>query len=86
MPNIKSAKKRVRLIKKQTFRNKAIKTNLKSVLKKANSAIAESAENKEDIFKLAIKKIDQAQAKGILHKNNASRKKSKLALKYNLSK
>lgn len=86
MPNIKSAKKRVKLIKKQTLRNKAIKTNLKSVLKKAQGAIAESAENKETLFKMAIKKIDQAQAKGILHKNNANRKKSKLALKFNASK
>lgn len=83
MPNIKSAKKRVKLIKKQTLRNKAVKSNLKTVLKKADNAILESADNKEAMFRLAIKKIDQAASKGILHKNCASRKKSKLALRYN---
>lgn len=86
MPNIKSAKKRVKLINKQTLRNKAIKTNLKTVLKKADNAIKTMSNDKEEIFKLAIKKIDQAAAKGVLHKNNANRKKSKLALKYNVSK
>ncbi len=86
MPNIKSAKKREKLIKKQTLRNKAVKSNLKTILKKADSAILESAENKEEMFRLAIKKIDQAASKGILHKNCASRKKSKLALKYNAAK
>ena len=82
MPNIKSAKKRVRLINKQTLRNKAIKTNLKTILKKSNMAIGNSSDNKEELFKLAIKKIDQACAKGVIHKNNANRKKSKLSLKY----
>ncbi|MBP0979885.1 MAG: 30S ribosomal protein S20 [Oscillospiraceae bacterium] len=86
MPNIKSAKKRVKLINKQTLRNKAIKTNLKTILKKFDSAVAESSSEKDSLFRLAIKKIDQAVAKGVLHKNNASRKKSKLTVKYNLSK
>lgn len=86
MPNIKSAKKRVKLINKQTLRNKAIKTNLKTILKKFDRAISESSSEKDGLFRLAVKKIDQATAKGVLHKNNASRKKSKLAIKYNLSK
>lgn len=83
MPNIKSAKKRVKIIKKQTLNNKVVKTNLKTILKKANNAISESGNDKDNIFRLAIKKIDQAVAKGVLHKNCANRKKSKLALKYN---
>lgn len=86
MPNIKSAKKRVKLANKNTLRNKVVKTNLKTVLKKFNDAIAKSAENKDEIFKLAVKKIDQAAAKGVIHKNNAARKKSNLALKYNATK
>ncbi len=83
MPNIKSAKKRVRVIEAKSLQNKAIKSDLKTVLKKAEAALAENSENKAEVVKLAIKKIDQAAAKGILHKNNASRKKSGLACKLN---
>lgn len=82
MPNIKSAKKRVLVNAAKTAHNKATKTELKTVLKKADLAL-QSGENKEEAVKLAIKKIDQAAAKGLLHKNNASRKKSSLALKLN---
>ncbi|MCI5752200.1 MAG: 30S ribosomal protein S20 [Oscillospiraceae bacterium] len=77
MPNIKSAKKRVKVIKAKTLKNKMIKSNLKTVLKNANAAEEAAA------IKLAIKKVDQAAAKGILHKNNAARKKSQLAKKLN---
>lgn len=77
MPNIKSAKKRVKVIKTKTLKNKMIKSNLKTVLKNANTAEDAAA------IKLAIKKVDQAAAKGILHKNNAARKKSQLAKKLN---
>ena len=80
MPNIKSAKKRVKVIVVKTMQNKAVKTNLKTVLKKAEAA---AGADKEAAIKLAIKKVDQAAAKGILHKNCAARKKSQLALKQN---
>lgn len=85
LPNIKSAKKRVKLINKQTLRNKSIKTNLKTILKKADNSISNAQNDKTDLFNIAIKKIDQAAAKGVIHKNTANRKKSKLSLKYNLS-
>ena len=78
MPNIKSAKKRVSIIEKKTLQNKRVKSELKTVLKKANAALTANADNKEDAVKLAVKKVDQACAKGILHKNNAARKKSQL--------
>ncbi|MGI5896629.1 MAG: 30S ribosomal protein S20 [Oscillospiraceae bacterium] len=81
MPNIKSAKKRVKVIKAKTLRNKAVKSNLKTVLKKADVAAAGNAADKEAAIRLAIKKVDQACAKGLLHKNTASRKKSQLARK-----
>ena len=81
MPNIKSAKKRVKVIEAKTLRNKAIKSNLKTTLKKANLAIENQEENSVDAVRLATKKIDQAVAKGILHKNTAARKKSQLAVK-----
>lgn len=83
MPNIKSAKKRVRVNATKTLRNKDLKSELKTVLKKANAAAAENAANKDEVIKVAIKKVDQAHSKGLLHKNNAARKKSQLALKLN---
>lgn len=79
MANIKSAKKRILVQEKRAARNKACRTNLKTVLKQANAAIAENAENKDVLIKAAVKKIDQACAKGIIHKNCAARKKSTLA-------
>ncbi|MEG0229845.1 MAG: 30S ribosomal protein S20 [Oscillospiraceae bacterium] len=81
MPNIKSAEKRVDVTKKQTLRNKIIKSNLKTILKKADAAIADNSADKEVIVKQAIKTIDKACAKGVLHKNCAARKKSSLTLK-----
>lgn len=80
MANIKSAKKRVRVIETKTLRNKMVKSALKTSIKKAN--VAEGAD-KEAAVRLAIKKVDQACAKGILHKNAAARKKSQLAKKLN---
>ncbi len=84
MPNIKSAKKRVKVIATKTLQNQMIKSALKTYIKKFET-IAESG-NKADAdaaFKIAVKKIDQAVAKGIMKKNTASRKKSQLALKLN---
>lgn len=83
MPNIKSAKKRVKVIATKTARNKAINTNLKTTLKKANAAIEANAADKQQAVTFAMKKIDQACAKGLLHKNTAARKKSQIALRFN---
>ncbi len=82
MPNIKSAKKRVKVIAVKTARNKANRSALRTVIKKALIAI-ETGENKEEALRAAVKKIDQAVAKGLLHKNTAARKKSALAKKAN---
>lgn len=82
MPNIKSAKKRVKVIATKTARNKAAKSNLKTAIKNANLAV-ENNENSVEAVRLAIKKVDQAAAKGLLHKKTASRKKSALARKLN---
>ena len=76
MPNIKSAKKRVKVIETKTLRNKAIKSDLKTALKKAEVA---TGEEKDVAVKAAIKKVDMACSKGIMHKNKAARKKSQLA-------
>ena len=83
MPNIKSAKKRVIVTKTKTARNKARNSALKTAIKKANAAIEANAADKDVLVKIAIKKIDQAEVKGLIHKNNAARKKSALAKKLN---
>ena len=85
MPNIKSAKKRVKVIATKTARNKAAKSALRTAIKKANVAIEASAADKDVVVREAVKKIDQAAAKGIIHKNTAARKKSAFALKLNES-
>lgn len=81
MPNIKSAKKRVKVIATKTLRNKACKSALRSSIKKANIAIENNAPEKNEAVRVAVKKIDQAAAKGIFHKNTAARKKSELVRK-----
>ncbi|HHV30996.1 30S ribosomal protein S20 [Caproiciproducens sp. LBM24188] len=83
MPNIKSAKKRVKVIATKTQFNKQINSGLKTNIKKANLAIESGASDKVEAVKVAVKAIDQAAAKGILHKNTAARKKSALARKLN---
>ena len=83
MPNIKAAKKRVKVIAAKTARNKATKSALRTAIKKANVAVDGNAADKQDAVKVAIKKIDQAAAKGLIHKNNAARKKSALVKKLN---
>ena len=84
LPNIKSAKKRVKVIKTKTLRNQMLKSNLKTVIKKFEVAIEGADKAKaQEALKVAVKRIDQAVAKGILKKNTASRKKSQLATKLN---
>lgn len=85
MPNIKSAKKRVKVNKTKAAANKARKSNLKTILKKADVAVTTGAANKEEAIRVAIKRVDQACAKGLMHKNAAARKKSQLAKKLNAS-
>ncbi len=84
MPNIKSASKRVELSRAAAATNKAKKTALKSTIKKVDSAIA--AGNKEEAaaaYKVAVKAIDKAAVSGLIHKNNAAHKKSRLTLSLN---
>ena len=84
MPNIKSSKKDVLSSKIAYEKNKANKSELKTNLKKYEAALAggDKAEA-EAAYKVAIKAVDQAVNKGLLHKNNAARKKSAMTLKLN---
>ena len=84
MPNIKSAKKRVKVIEKKTLRNNMIKSAYKTAVKKFEQAIeAGNIEEAKTLFSEATKKIDQACTKGVIVKNTASRKKSLLSKKFN---
>lgn len=79
MPNIKSAEKRVKIIKKKTLRNNMIKSGYRTAIKKFETAVANGDKEAKDLFVEATKKIDQACSKGVIKKNTASRKKSRLA-------
>ena len=84
MPNIKSAIKRVSVIKTKTERNNMIKSGYKSAVKKFEQSLENgSADEKKVLFSEATKKIDQACTKGVLTKNTAARKKSSLSKKLN---
>ena len=82
MPNIKSSKKDVISSKIAYEKNKANKSELKTNLKKFDAALVSGDKAEaEAAYKVAIKAVDQAVNKGLLHKNNAARKKSSMTLK-----
>ena len=76
MPNIKSQNDRVRQAKKEAAHNKAIKTNLKTVIKKAEAAANTGDAQKAVVA--AVSAIDKAACKGVLHKNTAARRVSRV--------
>lgn len=84
MANIKSAKKRILVNQAKALRNQMIKSQLKTTIKKFNAAV-ESGDKvaAAELLKVVIKKVDQAVAHGILHRNNAAHKKSEYTLKFN---
>jgi len=86
MPNIKSQKDRVVQTEKENLRNKAVKSNLKTVVKKADAAVIAGADNKGEAVKAAVSTIDKAVKSGVLHKNTAARKVSKLMKRANAAK
>jgi small subunit ribosomal protein S20 len=84
MPIIKSAKKRVKIAEKRTLRNREWKNRLKSNIKEYEKIVAEgNSEEAKDKLLETVKIIDKAANKGIIHKNNAARKKSRLTRIYN---
>lgn len=84
MPNIKSAAKRVEITRMRTLRNARIKSALKTTLKKFEEAMkAVNREEAGDRLRKSVVAIDKAVTKGILHKNAASRKKSRLTKRFN---
>lgn len=84
MPNIKSAKKRVKVSDKKALQNKMLKSALKTSLKKYEAAInSGDTALAQSLYKDTVKKIDQAVSHGVIHKNNAARKKSRFTLMLN---
>ncbi len=79
--NIKSQKKRILTNAKAAERNKAVKSELKTRSKNAVNAIG--TDSGEESLRLAVKRLDMAAAKGVIHKNQAARRKSRLMKKIN---
>ena len=78
MANIKSQIKRNRQNEKRRVRNKAVRSELKTRQKVVTTAAENGDENVEELTRLAIKRLDKAAAKGVIHKNQAARRKSRL--------
>ncbi len=83
MPNIKSQKDRVRLSAKQTARNKSAKSALRTTVKKANTSIVASADDKDARVKEACVALEKAGGKGLIHKRTASRQVSRMMKRAN---
>ncbi len=83
MPNIKSQKKRVITSEKANAHNKALKSNLKTTIKKAEASIAAGSDDTKAVVNGASSAIDKAASKGIIHKNTANRRKAAIAKKAN---
>lgn len=84
MANIKSAKKRILVIETRTMRNKAIKSKVKTMIKKVEAAIAANDKAAaEAALKVATSEISKAASKGVFHKNTAARKISRLTIAVN---
>lgn len=81
MPNIKSAIKRVRKNEEAHAHNIQMKSTMRSTVKKADQAVANNSENAQESVKAAIKQLDKAANKGLIHKNKAARKKASLMKK-----
>ena len=84
MANIKSSAKRDEKSKELRAKNRADKTELKTLIKKFDAAVVDgNREAAESAYKVAVKTVDRAAGKGLLHKNNAAHKKSAMATKLN---
>lgn len=86
MPNIKSAKKRVKVNKRQHLENSSKKSALRTTIKKATQDIQAGNDSSSESLKLAIKALDRAAANKLIHKNAAARKISRLTKAFNASK
>ena len=78
MPNIKSAKKRVLIAERNRAKNVAVKSRIKTAVKRVLEALQNDASKVQELLSYAYKLLDKSVSKGVLHKNTAARKKSRL--------
>ena len=83
MANIKSQIKRNRQTVKRNLANRKVRSEIQTRTKNADAAIADGADNADELVREAIAKLDKAAASGVMHKNKAARKKSQLAKRLN---
>lgn len=84
MANVKNAVKKIKQINKTTVANKQLKSTFKNAIRRTDNAVAcGNKEEAEKQLKLAIKSLDNAKSKGLVHKNKVDREKSRLTLKVN---
>ncbi|MCL6452470.1 MAG: 30S ribosomal protein S20 [Alicyclobacillus sp.] len=84
MPNIKSAEKRVRTSARRSLRNTSLKSALRTTIKKFETALVQNdVEQARLALKIATRALDKAATKGVIHRNAASRKKSRLTRRFN---
>lgn len=82
MPNNASAEKRMRQEQKRRLHNRMVKSIVKTNVTKARQAIA-SGSNAEEAVRAAVSELDRAAKKGVIHRNNAARRKSRLMKQLN---
>lgn len=82
MPNIKSQIKRVQLSKLQNTKNTAARSSLRTAIRRFEEAVNNNADNAAETMQKASRALDKAAAKGLIHKNKAARKKSRMAKKF----
>lgn len=82
MANTRSAQKRIRANERKRLRNQMYRSRVKTMIKKAEQAISSGTPD-EEALRLAVRTLDKAAVKGIIHKNNAARRKSRLMKKFN---
>jgi len=78
MANIKSQIKRNRQNERRRVRNKAVRSEIRTRVKSAELAVADGSENSAEALRLAVRRIDKAAANGVIHKNQAANRKSRL--------
>ncbi len=83
MPNIKSAVKRVQLTKQRTLKNASQRSSLRTAIRRFEEALATDPASAKTSLGKAVRSLDKAVARGIIHKNAAARKKSRLSRKLN---
>jgi small subunit ribosomal protein S20 len=86
MPNNAAAEKRMRQEQKRRLHNRSIKSLVRTSITKARNAIAAGDENSEEAVRRAVSELDRAAKKGVIHRNNAARRKSRLMKRLNAAK